>query len=232
MKAMILAVEVIEMVQGSAARPHSKASREGDLKRSVHHSGHHCPPSCFRPDNRSPVPASYAKCGKAPEAEGDRASEEDMVAHADDGDGHDHEQAAKPQRSREEAGLAPIELPAEEALREEGQEEGCSAYDADFGEHIEIHVVRMEDEDVLILNKEVVVGIGQIIAPPPHAEKRVLFDHGDGALPQGKAQADRGVLAGEKGQKTLDHLSVVEEENKRDEEEKKAESLVIEEGEP
>lgn len=30
MKAMILAVEVIEMVQGSAAGPHSKASREGD----------------------------------------------------------------------------------------------------------------------------------------------------------------------------------------------------------
>ena len=30
MEAMILAVEVIEMVQGSAARPHSKASREGD----------------------------------------------------------------------------------------------------------------------------------------------------------------------------------------------------------
>lgn len=30
MKAMILAVEVIEMVQGSAARPHPKASREGD----------------------------------------------------------------------------------------------------------------------------------------------------------------------------------------------------------
>lgn len=31
MKAMILAVEVIEMVQGSAAGPRSKASREGDL---------------------------------------------------------------------------------------------------------------------------------------------------------------------------------------------------------
>lgn len=29
---MILAVEVIEMVQGSAAGPHSKASREGDLE--------------------------------------------------------------------------------------------------------------------------------------------------------------------------------------------------------
>ena len=56
-----------------------------------------------------------------------------MVAHADDGDGHDHEQAAKPQRSREKAGLAPVELPAEEALDEEGQKEGCSAYDADFG---------------------------------------------------------------------------------------------------
>lgn len=60
----------------------------------------------------------------------------------------------------------------------------------------------------------------------------MLFDHGDGALPQGKSQADRGVLAGEEGQKTLDHLSVVEEKNERDEEEKKAESLVIEEGEP
>lgn len=155
-----------------------------------------------------------------------------MVAHAEDGDGHDHEQAAKPHRSREEAGLAPIELPAEEALGEKGHKEGRSAYDADFGEHIEIHVVRMEDEDVLILNEEVVVGIGQIIAPPPHTEKRVLFDHGDGALPQGKSQADRGVLAGEEGQKTLDHLSVVEEKNERDEEEKKAESLVIEEGEP
>ena len=106
-----------------------------------------------------------------------------MVAHADDGDGHHHEQAAKPHRSREEAGLAPIELPAEEALCEEGQKEGYSAYDANFGEHIEIHVVRMEDEDVLILNKKVVVGIGQIIAPPPHTEKRVLFDHCDGALP-------------------------------------------------
>lgn len=31
MKVMILAVQVIEMVQGSAAGPHSKASREGDL---------------------------------------------------------------------------------------------------------------------------------------------------------------------------------------------------------
>lgn len=31
MKAMILAVEVIEMVQESAAKPYSKASREGDL---------------------------------------------------------------------------------------------------------------------------------------------------------------------------------------------------------
>lgn len=31
MKAMILAVEVIEMLQGRAAGPHSKASREGDL---------------------------------------------------------------------------------------------------------------------------------------------------------------------------------------------------------
>ena len=31
MEAMILAVQVIEMVQGSAARPHPKASREGDL---------------------------------------------------------------------------------------------------------------------------------------------------------------------------------------------------------
>lgn len=31
MKAMILAVQVIEMVQGSAAGSHSKASREGDL---------------------------------------------------------------------------------------------------------------------------------------------------------------------------------------------------------
>ena len=89
----------------------------------------------------------------------------------------------------------------------------------------------MEDEDVLILNKEVVVGIGQIIAPPPHAEKRVLFDHGDGALPQGKSQADRGVFSGEEGQKTLDHLAMVEKKNERDEEEKEAESLVIEESE-
>lgn len=32
MKAMIFAVQVIEMVQGSAAGPHSKASREGDLE--------------------------------------------------------------------------------------------------------------------------------------------------------------------------------------------------------
>ncbi len=31
MKAMILAVQVIETIQGSAAGPHSKASREGDL---------------------------------------------------------------------------------------------------------------------------------------------------------------------------------------------------------
>ena len=31
MKARILAVEVIEMVQESAAGPHPKASREGDL---------------------------------------------------------------------------------------------------------------------------------------------------------------------------------------------------------
>lgn len=31
MKSMILAVQVIEMVQGSAAGPHSKASGEGDL---------------------------------------------------------------------------------------------------------------------------------------------------------------------------------------------------------
>lgn len=31
MKAMILAVQVIKMVQGSAAGPHTKASREGDL---------------------------------------------------------------------------------------------------------------------------------------------------------------------------------------------------------
>lgn len=60
----------------------------------------------------------------------------------------------------------------------------------------------------------------------------MLFDHGDGALPQGKAQADRGVLAGKEGQETLDHLPVVEEENERDEEEKKAEPFVIEEGEP
>ena len=44
-----------------------------------------------------------------------------MVAHADDGDGHDHEQSAKPHRSREEAGLPPIELPAEESLFKEGQ---------------------------------------------------------------------------------------------------------------
>ena len=154
-----------------------------------------------------------------------------MVAHADDSDGHDHEQSAKPHRSREEARLSSIEFPAEEALGEEGQEKGCSAYDTDFGRHIEIHIVRMEDEDVLILDKEVVVGIGQIIAPPPHAEERVLFDHGDGALPQGKAQADRGVLAGEERQETLDHLPVVEEENERNEEEKEAEPLVIEEGE-
>ena len=154
-----------------------------------------------------------------------------MVAHADDGDGHDHEQPAKPQRSSEKARLSSIEFPAEEALGKEGQEKGCSAYDTDFGEHIEIHVVRMEDEDVLILNEEVVVGIGQIIAPPPHAEKRVLFDHGDGALPQGKAQADRGVFTGEERQETLDHLPVVEEENERNEEEKEAEPLVIEEGE-
>lgn len=231
MKAMILAVQVIEMVQGAPQglprRLPAKVIREDRCITSGI-----AAPFTLSPDKRSPVPASYAKCGKAPEAEGDRASEEDMVAHADDGDGHDHEQAAKPQRSREEAGLAPIEPPAEEALGEEGQKEGCSTYDADFGKHIEIHVVRMEDEDVLILNKEVVVRIGQIIAPPPHAEKRVLFDHGDGALPQGKSQADRGVLAGEEGQKTLDHLSVVEEEHKRDEEEKEAESLVIEEGEP
>ncbi len=31
MKAMILAVQVMEMVHGGAARPHPKASREGDL---------------------------------------------------------------------------------------------------------------------------------------------------------------------------------------------------------
>lgn len=182
MKAMILAVQVIEMVQGVpqglTQRLPAKVIREDRLI-----AFGIAAPFTLSPDNRSLVPASYAKCGKAPEAEGDRASEKDMVAHAEDGDGHDHEQAAKPQRSREEAGLAPVELPAEEALGEEGQKEGCSAYDADFGEHIEIHVVRMEDEDMLILNEEVVVGIGQIIAPPPHAEKRVLFDHGDGALP-------------------------------------------------
>ena len=231
MKAMILAVEVIEMVQGApqslTRRLPAKVIREDRCLASGI-----AAPFTLSPNNRSPIPASYAKCRKAPEAEGDRASEEDMVAHTDDGDGHDHEQAAKPQCSREEAGLPPIELPAEEALGEEGQKEGCSAYDADFGEHIEIHIVRMEDEDVLILNEEIVVGIGQIIAPPPHAQKRVLFNHGDGALPQGKSQADRGVFAGEEGQETLDHLSVVEEENERDEEEKKAESLVIEEGEP
>lgn len=215
------------MVQGSATGPPAKVIREDRCITSGI-----AAPFTLSPDNRSTIPASYAKRGKAPEAEGNRASEEDMVAHADDGDGHDHEQTAKPHRSREEAGLAPVELPAEEALGEESQKEGCSAYDADFGEHIEIHIVRMEDEDVLILNEEIVVGIGQIIAPPPHTEKRVLFDHSDGALPQGKAQADRGVFAGEEGQETLDHLSVVEEKNKRDEEEKKAESLVIEEGEP
>lgn len=182
MKAMILAVEVIEMVQGAPPGRTRKLPAKVICEDRRIASGI-AAPFTLSPDNRSPVPASYAKCGKAPEAEGDRASEEDMVAHADDGDGHDHEQAAKPHRSREEAGLASVELPAEEALGEEGQKEGCSAYDADFGEHIEIHVVRMEDKDVLILNEEIVVGIGQIIAPPPHAEKRVLFDHGDGALP-------------------------------------------------
>lgn len=31
MEAMILAVQVIEMIQGIAAGPHSKASRESDL---------------------------------------------------------------------------------------------------------------------------------------------------------------------------------------------------------
>ena len=182
MKAMILAVQVIEMVQGVPPGRTRRLPAKVICEDRCNAFGI-AAPFTLSPDNRSPVPASHTKCGKAPETEGDRASEKDMVAHAEDGDGHDHEQAAKPHRSREEAGLAPIELPAEEALGEEGQKEGCSAYDADFGEHIEIHVVRMEDEDVLILNKEVVVGIGQIIAPPPHAEKRVLFDHGDGALP-------------------------------------------------
>ena len=140
MKAMILAVQVIEMVQGApqglTRRLPAKVICEDRCIAA---------PFTLSPDNRSPVPASYAKCGKAPEAEGDRASEENMVAHAEDGDGHDHEQATKPHRSREEAGLAPVELPAEEALGEKGHKEGRSAYDADFGEHIEIHVVRMED---------------------------------------------------------------------------------------
>lgn len=107
MKAMILAVQVIEMVQGvpqglTRRLPAKVICEDRCLASGI------ATPFTLSPDNRSPIPASYAKCGKAPEAEGDRASEKDMVAHAEDGDGHDHEQAAKPQRSREEAGLAPV----------------------------------------------------------------------------------------------------------------------------
>lgn len=63
MKAMILAVQVIEMVQGSAARPHSKASREGDLCGPVHPFGHRCPLHDASPitAHQSPFPTQSAE---------------------------------------------------------------------------------------------------------------------------------------------------------------------------
>ena len=110
-----------------------------------------------------------------------------MVAHADHGHGHHHEEATKAHGCSEWISPPPIDFPGNISLGEKGKEEGKAPEDAHFGWHIKIHIVRVENEHVLILDEEIVFRVRQEIGAPTDAKEWMFFDHGFGAFPKGEA---------------------------------------------
>lgn len=98
--------------------------------------------------------AGNAEGGQRPEAEGYGPAEEDMVPHADDREGHDHEHAAKAHGLGEAVLSMAVIFPAQDALGKEGAKECQSAGNAYFRQHIQVHIMGMEDEHSFFLNEK------------------------------------------------------------------------------
>ena len=155
-----------------------------------------------------------------------------MVSHADDREGHDHEDAAKAHGFREAVISMAVISPAEDSLGKECQKKGHAAGDTHLCQHVEVHVVGVEDEHSLFLDEEIIVRIGQEIGPPAHAQKRMLLYHGHGAFPQSKAQVHGRIFPGKEGEEPFHHLPVVEGQHRRHQKEEEAEPFIIKESKP
>lgn len=105
--------------------------------------------------------AGNAEGGQRPEAEGYGPAEEDMVPHADDREGHDHEHAAKAHGLGEAVLSMAVIFPAQDALGKEGAKECQSAGNAYFRRHIQVHIMGMEDEHSFFLNEKIIIGIAR-----------------------------------------------------------------------
>lgn len=151
-----------------------------------------------------------------------------MVPHADHGDRHDQKDASEAQGFLEAVFPFPVNPVSQASLGKEGGKEGDPTRDSDFRQHVEVHVMGMENEHMFILDKEIVIRISKEIGAPADAEKRMFFDHGFRRFPKGKPQAHRCVFAGEQGEEPFRNLAVIEEKDNGNQKEEKAEPFVIE----
>lgn len=99
-------------------------------------------------------PAGDAEGRQGPEAEGYGPAEENVIPHADDSEGHDHEHAAKAHGFSEAVLSMAVIFPAQDALGKEGTKKCQSAGNAYFRRHIQVHIMGMEDEHSFFLNEK------------------------------------------------------------------------------
>lgn len=176
--------------------------------------------------------AGNAEGGQRPEAEGYGPAEEDMVPHADDSKGHDHEHAAKAHGLGEAVLSMAVIFPAQDALGKEGAKECQSAGNAYFRRHIQVHIMGMEDEHSFFLNEKIIIGIGKKIGPPAYAQERMFLNHGHRTFPQSEAEVHRRIFAGEKGKEPFHYLAVIEGQHHRHQKEEESEPFVIKKSKP
>ena len=80
-----------------------------------------------------------------------------------------------------------------------------------FCQHIEVHIVGVEDDDARFLDQFVVNGIDVFKSPPADAEQRVIEEHGNGCLPHIHAHGNGriGFTVAEDRQESMSYAAVI-----------------------
>lgn len=153
-----------------------------------------------------------------------------MVPEADNGNRDDGKHTSKP-HGAVKGSLSPFENPVgDDALGKESSQECKASGDSHFGQHVQVHVVCMENQYIVILYKEIVIRVCEEVRSPADARKRMFFNHGSRAFPESEAEIDGRIVPSEKGKETFSNLSVIKEKADRNEQEQKPESLIMENG--